>query len=206
MESKDNTVVIPEPPRRGRPPGSKNKPREGGGKLKPRGGNSPLIPENAINADPGDNAKYVMFNLIVSSLPKIDITDAEQLQTRVFDYYKLCADHDMRPTVNGFAMAVGLDRRRVWEIVSGSASNDGKVRRLSSACVDIFKKAHLNLTILWEQYMLDGKINPVAGVFLGVNHHGYQDVKQVNLTPVSADSQPYASAEDNLKLVDSLED
>ena len=32
--------------------------------------------------------------------------------------------------------------------------------------------------------MLNGKINPMAGVFLGVNNYGYQDVKKVDVAPV----------------------
>jgi hypothetical protein len=36
--------------------------------------------------------------------------------------------------------------------------------------------------------MLNGKINPMAGVFLGVNNYGYQDVKKVDVTPVLPDS------------------
>ena len=35
-----------------------------------------------------------------------------------------------------------------------------------------------------ENYMLNGKINPMSGVFFGINNYGYMDTKQVNVTPV----------------------
>jgi hypothetical protein len=49
---------------------------------------------------------------------------------------------------------------------------------------EIIIRAYDLLEEMWENYMQNGKINPMAGVFLGVNNFGYRDVKQVNLTPV----------------------
>jgi hypothetical protein len=39
------------------------------------------------------------------------------------------------------------------------------------------------LEALWEDYMQNGKINPVSGIFIGKNHFGYQDKQEVVLTP-----------------------
>ena len=39
------------------------------------------------------------------------------------------------------------------------------------------------LEALWEDYMMNGKINPVSGIFLGKNHFGYQDKQEYVLTP-----------------------
>ena len=36
---------------------------------------------------------------------------------------------------------------------------------------------------LWENYMQNGKINPVSGIFLGKNNFGYQDKTEHVLTP-----------------------
>ena len=33
--------------------------------------------------------------------------------------------------------------------------------------------------------MLNGKINPVSGIFIGKNHFGYQDKQEVIVTPQS---------------------
>ena len=37
--------------------------------------------------------------------------------------------------------------------------------------------------MLWENYMQNGKINPVSGIFLGKNNFGYQDKQEHVLTP-----------------------
>ena len=36
---------------------------------------------------------------------------------------------------------------------------------------------------LWENYMQNGKINPVSGIFLGKNNYGYADKQEYVLTP-----------------------
>ena len=41
---------------------------------------------------------------------------------------------------------------------------------------------------LWENYMQNGKINPVSGIFLGKNNFGYQDKQEMVLTPNNPES------------------
>jgi hypothetical protein len=36
---------------------------------------------------------------------------------------------------------------------------------------------------MWEHYMMNGKINPVSGIFLGKNNFGYQDKQEYVVTP-----------------------
>jgi hypothetical protein len=36
---------------------------------------------------------------------------------------------------------------------------------------------------LWEDYMLNGKINPVSGIFLGKNLWSYSDKQEMVITP-----------------------
>ena len=39
------------------------------------------------------------------------------------------------------------------------------------------------MEIMWENYMSSGKLNPVAGIFLGKNNFDYQDKTEYVLTP-----------------------
>ena len=48
---------------------------------------------------------------------------------------------------------------------------------------DLIKKAYLILNLQMENYMQNGKINPVAGIFLMKNNMDYQDKSEVVLTP-----------------------
>ena len=126
----------------------------------------------------GDNNKYTTFALAIMQLPKIDYRDPEQLQTRVIEYFQLCATHDMKPGVAAVGLAIGLDRRRLWEVRSGT-----KNVVMPQECKDIINSVYDSLEVLWEGYMTSGKINPVSGIFLGKNNFGYQDKQEYVVTP-----------------------
>lgn len=147
---------------------------------KPRGGkNSPVIGDNGIMAEPGDNTKYLALGMKLFNLPPIDLKDPEQVNNRLNEFFQIHADADMKPTVSGMGMALGLDRRRLWEIKTG---ND-KAYKLPTSVSDSIKKAYEYMEILWENYMQNGKINPVSGIFLGKNNFGYQDKTEYVVTP-----------------------
>ena len=141
---------------------------------KPKRETSIMVPE----LPEGDNNKYTTFALAIMQLPKIDVRNPEQLQNRVIEYFALCAEHDMKPGVAAVGLAIGLDRRRLWEIRSGS-----KNVAIPQECKDIIHSVYDSLEVLWEGYMANGKINPVSGIFLAKNNFGYQDKQEYVVTP-----------------------
>ena len=161
---------------RGRPPKEKKPTPKTATEIirKPRRTDLP----NAVEFPEGDNNKYTTFALAIMQFPKIDVRDPEQLQKRVFEYFQLCADHDMKPGVAAVGLAIGLDRRRMWEIRSGS-----KNVAIPQECKDIIISVYDSLEALWESYMINGKINPASGIFLGKNNFGYQDTQEYIVTP-----------------------
>lgn len=143
--------------------------------------------KSSLMLEDGDNAKFTSMNLHFMNLPKIDLHDEKAVQNRLNEYFDFMIQNDMKPSVSGMAMALGLDRRRLWEIKTGNTQGSGALGGLSSLpqeVTDLVKKAYQLLECLWEDYMLNGKINPMAGVFLGINNYGYQDVKKVDVAPV----------------------
>ena len=54
---------------------------------------------------------------------------------------------------------------------------------LPSAVTDSIKKGYAYMENLWENYMQNGKINPVSGIFLGKINFGYQDKTEYVVTP-----------------------
>ena len=141
---------------------------------KPQNTNFPT----AVELPEGDNNKYTTFALEIMKFPKIDVRNPEQLSSRVLEYFQLCADHDMKPGVAAVGLAIGLDRRRLWEIRSGAANV-----AIPQECKDIINGVYDSLETLWESYMVNGKINPVSGIFLGKNNFGYQDKQEYVVTP-----------------------
>ena len=151
-------------------------------KKKPRGGNN-ILTDAALNVQPGDNTKYVLLGATLFNLPPIDLKDPEQVGDRLNEFFKIHAEADMKPTVSGMAMALGLDRRRLWEIKTGNYGTQKSLEDLPTMTKDSIKRAYNYMEILWENYMQNGKINPVSGIFLGKNNFGYQDKTEYVVTP-----------------------
>ena len=147
-------------------------------KKKPRGKNigETLSPVT----EPGDNAKYISVSLELFTLPPIDLHNPEDVQARLTEYFDIHMRADLKPTVAGMAMALGIDRRRLWEIKTDVPSRNQDLPTLTR---DSIKKAYDFLENLWENYMNNGKINPVSGIFLAKNNFGYQDKVEHVLTP-----------------------
>jgi hypothetical protein len=150
-------------------------------KKKPRGKN---IGETlAPVTEPGDNAKYIGVSLQLFNMTKVDLHKPEDVQARLAEYFRIHTEADMKPTVVGMAMALGIDRRRLWEIRAGAKLGGHTPIDLPTLTVDYIKKAYDFMENLWENYMQNGKINPVSGIFLGKNNFGYQDKTEYVVTP-----------------------
>ena len=162
-------------------------------KKKPRGKN---IGETlAPITEPGDNAKYMSVSLQLFNMTAVDLHQPELVQERLDEYFRIHMQADLKPTVAGMAMALGIDRRRLWEIKSGNHHTSKGLDDLPTLTTDSIKKAYDFMENLWENYMQNGKINPVSGIFLGKNNFGYQDKQEMVLTPNTHNDSDY-SAED----------
>jgi hypothetical protein len=157
-------------------------------KKKPRGGNN-ILTDAALSVQPGDNAKYVMLGAKLFNLPPIDLNDPKQVNDRLNEFFTIHAEEDMKPTVSGMGMALGLDRRRLWEIKTGVSDRN---KDLPTSTRDSIKRAYEYMEILWENYMQNGKINPVSGIFLGKNNFGYQDKTEYVVTPNMHNDSDYS--------------
>lgn len=149
----------------------------------------------SVQTDPGDNAKYVGLTMELFKMPKIDLHDSQAVEERLEEFFQLYYAADMKPTVVGMAMALGIDRRRLWEIKTGAMVGGTTPIELPTATLDSIKRAYNFMENLWEMYMQNGKINPVSGIFLGKNNFGYQDKTEMVLTPNSRTDSDY-DAED----------
>ena len=163
-------------------------------KGRPRGGNN-FLTDAALNVQPGDNTKYVMLGAKIFNLPAIDLHDPQQVNDRLNEFFKIHAEADMKPTVSGMGMALGLDRRRLWEIKTGNYGTQKALADLPTLTKDSIKKAYEYMEILWENYMQNGKINPVSGIFLGKNNFGYQDKTEHIVTPNVNNDSDYNAEE-----------
>ena len=138
--------------------------------------------------EPGDNNKFLSHALAIRNMPEIDTSDPVQVKQRIDDYFKLCVANDIKPSVKGFLNALRVAKSTLWEWKNGGF-RAGTHQAIICEAYDV-------LEALWEDYMMNGKINPVSGIFLGKNNFGYQDKQEYVLTP----NQQQVTAED-VKLI-----
>ena len=142
-----------------------------------RGGKNNTPNVQPLNVDPGDNTKYLLHAMKVRELPRIDTSDPVQVENRISEYFRLCAEDDMKPTVKGFLNALRVGKTTLWEWKTG--------HHRAGTHQAIILEAYDMLEEMWEHYMMNGKINPVSGIFLGKNNFGYQDKQEYVVTPNS---------------------
>jgi hypothetical protein len=169
--------------KRGRPQGSKD--------LVPRKGRKDLSWDGNENVQPGDRGYYVRHALASWNLPPIDISDAKQVEERIYWYFQHCVEDDLKPTVMGLCNAIGITRATFYNWGVGETRTDSHK--------DIVTKARDVLEEMWEIYMVEGKINPIVGIFLGKNHYGYTDKKELTIEPRQTIVEP-TQMDDVLKL------
>ena len=137
-----------------------------------------------LGQDPGDNTRIVQTNMKFFDMPKVDLHDPEAVRARLVEYFRIYGEADLKPTVAGMAMCLGVDRRRLWAIANDQPTGGGgKLMNIPPESADLVKKAYEILETTMENYANAGKINPVMAIFMMKNHFGYQDKTEYVLTP-----------------------
>lgn len=133
-----------------------------------------------VQPQAGDNTKFLTHNLQVAALAPtkfpIQTATPEEVKERIRQYFELCAQNDVKPGVASLALAFGISRNTFHEWVSGITKSVTKENR------EILNQAYQVLNAQMEDYMMNGKIHPVAGIFLMKNNMGYEDNKKLTVT------------------------
>lgn len=131
----------------------------------------------SVHVDPKELSQQIEFSMTLFNLPDIDTNDAEAVKHRLGEYFVLCNQYEMKPSFAGMASALGTDRRRLWEWCNDAISTKPK------EVTDTLKKARDMLNQMLENWMQNGQVNPVVGIFLGKNNFNYKDQSEVVVTP-----------------------
>ena len=126
-------------------------------KGKPRGGNSPVIGDKGVKTEPGDNSKYATILMELSSWPKPDKRNVEELENRFMEYLQYCAINDVKIGNQMAYLALGLNKDDVYDMEHG--------RKLDSTHSEFIKKVKQMCAGNRELLMQDGKVNPITGIF-----------------------------------------
>ena len=149
-----------------------------------------------LGQDPGDNTRIVQTSMKFFDMPRVDLKNPEAVRERLAEYFKIYGEADLKPTVAGMAMALGINRRTLWSIANDQPSGgNGYKMILPEETTNLVKKAYEMLEMSMEAYANGGKINPVMAIFMMKNHFGYQDKTEYVLTPNQKQESDYDADE-----------
>lgn len=127
---------------------------------------------NAVDKDRrGQNANYIIHAKRLSELPRIALSDPEEIHDRVDFYYQLCVTDGVRPNLPGLALAFGLTRTGLI-----SAMSD---RRMTREAAQELGRGIAMMDEILSGMVLDGKVMPVAAIYLMNNWLGYKNASEV---------------------------
>jgi hypothetical protein len=140
-------------------------------------------------SEEGKNAKYTRHNMELMTLPPLDLQlcSGKALEERCIFYFESCIENDMRPSVAGFSLAIGISRPTLMGYLHGETKCPLDVK-------DTLNRFYAVLNAMMEDYMQGGVVNPIPAIFLLKNNFGYKDTQDV----VVNNKQDTALSEDKL--------
>lgn len=149
-----------------------------------------------LGQEPGDNSRIVLTNMKFFDMPRVDLKNPEAVRERLVEYFQIYGEADLKPTVAGMAMALGINRKTLWAVANDQPTGgNGYKLNLPEETTHLVKKAYEMLEMSMENYANAGKINPVMAIFMMKNHFGYQDKTEYVLTPNQKQESDYDADE-----------
>ena len=153
------------------------------------------LPEGLKNTD---NVNFTLHNLDLVSLPPINcmLATPEALQKRCFEYLAICMRNNMKPSLAGLALTLNIQRTTLISYITGASQipkdNEAVLRRFNGF-----------LNALLEDYIQNGKMNPVSAIFIAKNNFGYKDAQEYIVNNGTQEASPESLIEEaNLLLED----
>lgn len=112
------------------------------------------------------NSSLLNFTIEVAKITPPNFKSTEDVERCCTQFFELCSKLNVKPSVSGFATALGTNRSTLLKWLDGSTKIDNK---------DIIIKAYSLLETFDEIAMKEGKIPPLIAIFNAKNNYGYTD-------------------------------
>ena len=121
----------------------------------------------------GENSRMIRLVMHSLTLPEIDITDPEQVQERISQYFDFCQQHNLFPGICGMANWIGVHRDTLhsWKT--------GEFRRKTHQ--QIIQRAYDVIEEVLVTMLYDDSIPSATGIFMLKSQFGYRDRVDVGL-------------------------
>lgn len=107
-------------------------------------------------------------------LPPVHKDDVPEMNQRLDDYFKICADAGIVPTVEGMALVLGVSRQAMW-----------KWQQQGCEAGEIISRAKAIINAMLTTATMAGKCNPVYSIWLQKNNFGYSDAQVLQLENIT---------------------
>lgn len=145
--------------------------------------NSNFPNNQPVDVEQGEMGALVEKMNGLRSLPFV--REPSEIQERIRYYFQWCIDNDLRPGVEGLALALGTTRQTLW-----NWQREGGKRG------ELITLAKQVLAALLENWGITGKINPAALCFMMKNHFNYKDNINIEMENENTIQKPQASREE----------
>lgn len=117
---------------------------------------------------PADAVKHALQGITpLLSVSKVSGSDEKEVENRIKSYFDHCQNAEVIPTVEGMALALGIDRTTLWRWEKG----DG----CTVDVMEIIRRSKLILQATDAELALRQKISPVTYIFRAKNFYGMTD-------------------------------
>lgn len=165
----------------------KNEIEEIGNKVATKKRTNPLPNEIAYTFEDEDEKKAYVAKALTEGLEywrNEKVKSPEELIDRTESYFLRCANRGIKPTVEEYALCLGVTASTLWDWENG--------RSRGPAESDIVKRAKQMIALFDAKAIIDGKMNPVTYIFRAKNYYGMRDQQDVVVTPNTIESRPRA--------------
>lgn len=107
-------------------------------------------------------------------LPPVRKNDIEEINQRLDDYFKICADAGIVPTVEAMELVLGVSRQAMW-----------KWQQENCEAGEIVSRAKTIINAMLTTATMAGKCNPVYSIWLQKNNFGYSDAQVLQLENIT---------------------
>ena len=150
-----------------------------------------LVPKQARGANVASDGIGKLVGAGLNYLfTNIDTNDFDAVCDAVGQYFYEIAQQDIPPSVAGLCLRLGVSRN-VMNMWRTGRMKDHRYKELAERCYTLIESATVEGASLQ-------KINPVFGIFLLKNHHGYSDEQKVVV------EQKESVVDDTLQMADVL--
>lgn len=126
-----------------------------------------------------------LLNQVLIEYKQPRVKSDEELEQRLDDYFKRCADTGQIPTVEEMCLCTGYSQATCydWEV--------GRNKGFSNSTSMIIKKAKEFLKTFDAKLVISGKLNFLAYCFRAKNYYGMVDKQEMVLTPNTNNEPDY---------------